>query len=162
MDPRTAIQTAKLIAVPLPLILAGYSFTLSQNAVPALYDQSAEASTPVFKAISAAAGSIVVPGTLLSTAASAYLAYVLPDQRNLWTTAAAALFALTPYTALRVFPGSANRLIKISGDKALQGKASANLEHRQLMQKWVRQNYVRVALMVIAGVAGLQATLVDA
>merc|ERR1712087_933247 len=39
-----------------------------------------------------------------------------------------------------------------SESKALQEKATATLEARQLLVKWVRQNYVRAALAFVAGV----------
>jgi len=159
MDSRTALQTAKLIAVPLPFALAGYSFAFSQSAVPQLYDQPAEVATPILKSIYYKGAAVVVPGNFLSLAATAYLAWKIPAQRHTWATAAGSLVALILWTPLVMAPSNIKRLLEISESKALQTKATANLEHRQLLAKWVGQNYVRMALLLVAGVAGLQGTI---
>merc|ERR1712118_556829 len=100
LDSRQLFQAAKLIAVPLPFALAGYSYAFSQNAVPTLYDQPAEVSTPAIKDIYQSGAKFVVPGNLLSLAATAYLAWKAPAQRNLWATAAGSLVALIAWTPL--------------------------------------------------------------
>ena len=155
----TLIQTAKLIAVPLPLILAGYSFGHSQNTVPHLYDQRAEISTPILKKLYYGGATVMVPGGILSLAATLYLAYAIPSERSSWATAAGSLLAFSLWTPLVMLPSNITRLLEISGSTKLQEKASANLEARQLLSKWVQQNYVRAALLFVAGVAGLRATI---
>ena len=159
MDTATLIQTAKLIAVPLPLILSGYSFSSSQNSVPHLYDQKAEITAPVFKKIYYGGASVMVPGGILSLTATTYLAYAVPSERYTWATAAGSLLAFSLWTPVVMLPSTINRLLEISGSSKLQEKASANLEARQLLTKWVAQNYVRAALLFFAGVAGLRATI---
>ncbi|KAK5127308.1 hypothetical protein LTR08_004435 [Meristemomyces frigidus] len=160
LDTPTLIQTAKLIAVPLPFALAGYSFAFSQNAVPHLYNHSAEISTPLLKKIYHGGAIIVVPGGLFSLITTAYLAYAIPSQRTTWTTAAGSLFCLSLWTPLVMIPSNIRRLIEISESPKMQERASANLEARQLLTKWVQQNYLRVGLLLVAGVAGLKATVV--
>merc|ERR1711915_1078112 len=137
LDSRQLFQAAKLIAVPLPFALAGYSYAFSQNAVPALYDQPAEVSAPAIKDIYQSGAKFVVPGNILSLAATAYLAW----------------------TALVMRRSNIVRLLEISESKTLQEKATATLEARQLLVKWVRQNYVRAALAFVAGVYSVRATL---
>ncbi|KAI7523210.1 hypothetical protein KC331_g18801, partial [Hortaea werneckii] len=80
-------------------------------------------------------------------------------QRNLWATAAGSLVALIAWTPLVMRRSNIVRLLEISESKALQEKATATLEARQLLVKWVRQNYVRAALAFVAGVYSVRATL---
>lgn len=159
LDSRQLLQAAKLIAVPLPFAVAGYSYAFSQNAVPALYEQPAEVSTPAIRDIYRNGARFVVPGNILSLAATAFLAWKLPAQRNLWSTAAGSLVALIAWTPLVMLKSNINRLLQISESKALQEKATVTLEARQLLIRWVRENYVRVALSLAAGIAGVRATL---
>lgn len=158
MDTASLIQTAKLIAVPIPLILAGYSFGFSQNAVPHLYDQQAEISTPIIRKIYYGGAKVMAPGGLLSLASSAYLAYAIPSQRSYWATAVGSMVIFFLWTPLVMAPSNINRLLQISESKTMQEKASANLEARQLLHKWVNQNYVRMALLLVAGASALRAT----
>ena len=58
-----------------------------------------------------------------------------------------------------MIPSTIGRLIEIGDSPRLQEKASANLEARQLLTKWVQQNYVRAALLLFAGITGLRATI---
>ncbi|KAK5126955.1 hypothetical protein LTR85_008313 [Meristemomyces frigidus] len=159
MDTSALIQTAKLIAVPIPLVLAGYSLGFSQNAVPQLYDQKAEVSTPILRRIYYDGAKVMAPGGILTFVSSAYLAYAIPAQRSIWATAVGSMVCFFLWTPLVMAPSNINRLLQISEDKAMQEKASANLEARQLLHKWVNQNYVRMALLLVAGVAGLRATI---
>ncbi|KXL43603.1 hypothetical protein M433DRAFT_144912 [Acidomyces richmondensis BFW] len=159
LDPKQLIHSAKVIAVPIPFFLAGYSFACSYTAVPALYDQKAEDSTPPFvKLVFLGGGGVVLPSSVLSAAASAYLAYVLPSQRSFWATAAGALLVPPIWTGL-VMKANISRLIEISKDKSMQEKATANLEARQRLIKWTKQNYVRVAAFMVAGIAAVRATV---
>lgn len=159
LDSRQLLQAAKLIAVPLPFALAGYSYAFSQNAVPPLYDQPAEVSTPIIKHIYTNGAKVVVPSNLLSLVATSYLAWKLPAQRNTWATAAASLLGLIVWTPLVMHKSNINRLLDISNSKALQERATATLEARQLLVRWVRENYVRMALSLTAGIVAVRATL---
>ncbi|KAK3071717.1 hypothetical protein LTR53_008146 [Teratosphaeriaceae sp. CCFEE 6253] len=158
MDPASLLRTAKLLAVPIPFFLGGYSYAFSQNAVPGILDRSADVNTPIFKHVFHTGALVIVPGALLGLATSAYLAYVLPAQRTLWGAAAIANVAPLIWTQL-VMSSGIKRLIAISEDRTMQEKATADLEHRQLLSQWMSQNYVRVALYVGAGLAALNATL---
>lgn len=51
------------------------------------------------------------------------------------------------------------RLIQISEDREVQSKSEQTLEHRQLLKKWVAQNYVRSVLFLTSGFVGLWATV---
>lgn len=156
MDSATLIRTAKLIALPLPFALAGYSYAFSQNAVPLIYDAPAHVATPVFKGVYYRGAATVLPGSVAAASAAAYLAYALPAQRNIWAIAAAFTLSAPVYTGL-IMKAGINRLLEIDGSKAMQEKATATLEHRQLLVKWVGQNYIRAALWLAAGLTALRA-----
>lgn len=158
MDTAQLLQTSKLIAVPLPFVLAGYSLGFSQNSVPTLYDAPAHISTPAFKRIFTDGATVIVPSALISIASAGYLAYMIPEQRNIWATAAVACAIPGPWTTF-VMGSGIKRLMEISGDKGKQAKATANLEARQLLIRWVKQNYVRAACFLVAGVAAVRGTL---
>jgi hypothetical protein len=158
MDPVSILRTAKLIAVPLPFALAGYSYAFSQNAVPLVYDLPAEQSTPVFDGVYHQGALVVAPGGLLATATSAYLAYAIPEQQRLWAVAAIINILPLVWTGTVMSKGI-NRLLEIRKDESKQAKATANLEARQLLARWVKQNYVRAALYVAAGVVALRGTI---
>ena len=158
MDTSSRIQTAKLIAVPLPWVLAGYSLAFSQNAVPTIYDVPAEVATPVFKQVYHRGAQFVVPGAAVLASAAGYLAYVLPHQRTQWGGAAVGGLMPIAFTAL-VMNGGIQRLLTISGNKTMQEKATANLEHRQLLIRWVKQNYVRAIINAAVGVVTLRTAI---
>ncbi|KAK3709370.1 hypothetical protein LTR37_010931 [Vermiconidia calcicola] len=132
IDPKTAIQTAKLISFPSALFLTGYSLSLSQNTIPALYDHKPQTTAPAFKSILDSAGRIAPALTILSTTASAYLAYTLPEQRREWATAAAAMLLTFPWGGMAMMPGI-KKLVAISENKGKIAKSEQSLEHRQLM-----------------------------
>jgi hypothetical protein len=156
VDPKTAINTAKLLSAGSSFFLAGYCLSFSWNTFPAIYDVRPQVSTPVFKQIWAAAGPIVPPLTILSTATSAYVAYYLPEQRREWTTAAVAMFLGVPWTGLVMWKGI-TKLQTIADSDALKRKSEQNLEHRQLLIRWVKQNWIAVALQAVSGVVALKA-----
>lgn len=158
MDTSSLIQTAKLIAVPLPWVLAGYSLAFSQNAVPTIYDVPAEVATPVFKQVYYSGAQFIAPSAAILASAAGYLAYVLPHQRTEWTAAAVGGLLPIAFTAF-VMNSGIQRLIAISGNKTMQEKATANLEHRQLLIRWVKQNYVRAIINAAVGVVTLRATI---
>ena len=54
-----------------------------------------------------------------------------------------------------------NRLQAIAGNEAVQKKSEQNLEHRQLLIRWVKQNWIAVMLQAVSGVVALKA-IVDA
>jgi len=154
------IHAAKLLAVPLSFALTGFSLAFSTIAVPALYDLPASASAPTLVHIFRQGGTLVVPSTLLLTTTATYLSYIIPRQRRLWAFVAVAAVLPLPWTTAVMLPSNISRLVEISeGGKAAQDRATANLEARQLLKKWVWQNYVRGGLVLAAGVAAVQATL---
>nr|POF12973.1 hypothetical protein CFP56_10121 [Quercus suber] len=158
MDSPTTIRYAKLLALPLPFLLGGYSLSLSHAALPAFYDtHPTTTSGPLTNTLLSRSGVFTLPLETLSAGAAAYLAYILPAQRRLWTIAAAATFAAVPYTVLFMVPGTMRRLREIAESTTLQEKTGANLEFRQVMKRWVGHNYVRVAMFFGGGVVALKA-----
>ena len=153
------VQTAKLIAVPLPFALAGFSFGFSYITVPFLYDQHASVSTPFIVNIVKLGGLFVAPGSCISAAAALYLAGSLPAQRSTWTFAAATVAMPIVWTLTVMLPSSINRITAISENKVVQEKATVSLEARQLLKKWVWQNSVRAGLWLAAGVTAVSATV---
>lgn len=156
IDPQAAIRTAKLLSAASSLLVGGYSLAFSQNNIPALYDQRPQSSVPAFRSMCWSASAITPPLALLSTSTSAYLAYALPEQRREWTTAAVAMASTFLWTGLVMVPGI-GRLMAISEDKDVMLKSEQNLEHRQLLIRWVKQNYVTVTLKLVSGVVALRA-----
>ena len=158
ISPQTALYTAKLASFGPALFLGGYCLSFGQATVPSLYEVRPQISTKVYAHLHRAAGPILPTLALLSTGASAYLAYAIPSQRREWTTAAVAMFAIFPWNLLVMAKGI-NRLVKISEDEKVARKSEQNLEHRQLLKRWVSQSYVMVALQLFSGVTGLMTVL---
>ena len=156
IDPKTAINTAKLISTGSSLFLTGYALSFSWNTFPALYDVRPQMSAPVFKQVINSAGQIIPPFTLLSIATSAYVAYYHPQQRQEWTTAAIAMALTFPWTGLVMAKGT-SRLQTIAMDEKVKRKSEQNLEHRQLLIRWVKQNWIIIALQAVSGVVALKA-----
>lgn len=157
MNSPQAILAAKLVSVPLALVAAGYSFCSSQNIVPRLYPEPVGPATSIFAHVYHIGRSFAMPAALTSFVASAYLAYSLPSQRRLWTTAAASMLLPLIWTRTVMIPGI-NRLVAISLDPALQAKSEASGEHVKLLKAWASQNYVRTFLFFTGGFAGLLAS----
>ena len=157
MDSRTTIRAVQLASITPSLILTGYTLGFSQNGVSQLYDQPANVSTPLFNRIFHSGLRVATPLAILSTSASAYLAYAVLEKRRLWAAAGALTLGMGAWTQFVMMAGI-NRLIQISENKAAQEKATANLEHRQLLVKWVKQNYVRTIATLVAGVLGTWAS----
>lgn len=160
MDSSTALTSAKLISVPLTLMAAGYGICASHNIVPRLYPEPAGTATSIFTHVFYTGGSIVVPTGITSALASAYLAYNSSNssQRKLWIGAATGTLLTLPWTRLWMYPGIM-RLIAISKDAALQSKSAASGEHVTLLRKWAVENYVRSAMFLAGGFAGLWASV---
>ncbi|KAH9825959.1 hypothetical protein Tdes44962_MAKER03883 [Teratosphaeria destructans] len=156
----TLHHTAHLLALPLPFLLTGYSLAASQNTTPHLLDLPAHTSTPTFREIFLRGAHLVVPLSLTHLAATTYLAYAGPaPQRGPWLTAAAATAFTGLWTAV-VMGGNIRRLVAIAGaGREVQEKATADLEARRRIARWTRQNWVRVGAFLVAGLAGLRATL---
>ena len=51
------------------------------------------------------------------------------------------------------------RLQQISEKKEVLLKSEQSLEHRQLLIRWVKQNYVSVMLQLVSGVVALRAII---
>lgn len=154
MDAPTLLTAAKLTSITLSLLTSGYGLFASQNILPRLLSESPRVSTPLFAHIFRAGGIFVVPLSMTSTAASAYLAYALPLERNAWGAAALAALATMPWTGLVMLPGI-TRLIEISRDEGLQGKSEGSGEHLGLLRAWTKQNYIRATMLMVAGLVGL-------
>ena len=156
IDHKTTVRTIQLISVPSAFFVAGYCLSLSQNVLPAIYDHPPQFSAPSLKQIFSNATSVVPTITVASTAAFSYLAYTLPDRRREWTRAAIAMAITVPWASLVMGP-DIRRLNEIASDKAKMLKSEQNLEHRQLLVRWMKQNYVTVVLQLASAAFGLQA-----
>lgn len=55
--------------------------------------------------------------------------------------------------------GGIRRLLAISKDERVKAKSEMNLEHRQLLVRFAKQNYISVALQLFSGITGLLAAL---
>lgn len=158
MDSPARIQTAQLLSTTSSLLVAGYTLGFSQNGVSELYDERPQISTPIFTRIFYAGGRVAAPLSISSLLSSAYLAYVIPEKRKLWATAAALILAIRFGTEYVMMPGI-KRLIAISEDEEVQEKTEQTLEHRQLMIRWVKQNYLRSTAALVSGLVGLWASI---
>ena len=58
-----------------------------------------------------------------------------------------------------MMPGIKRLMALASADKGVLDKSEQTLEHRQLMTRWVKQNFVRTAVLLVGSVAGLWATV---
>lgn len=156
IDQKAVLQAAQFASAASALFAAGYGFAFSQNVLPTLYDVKPQISTPAFKQIYYQGAKVVPPTTILAAASAGYLAYVLPEQRNEYIKVVAASLATQVWTVVVMMP-SIKRLLAISeADEKTQGRIEMSLEHRQLMIKWVRQNWVRSGLALFAGVTALR------
>jgi hypothetical protein len=158
ISPQTAIRLAKLTSFPAAFVLSGYMLSFSHNTVPALYDHKPQVTAKVFTAFHKNAGAIFPGLTFLSASASAYLAYALPEERREWATAATAMFATIPW-ALYSMTRQPTRMEAIATDERVTAKSEMTLEHRQLMIRWVKANWINVALQMFSGVSGLLAVV---
>lgn len=158
IDPKTAIQTAKLVSFSSAFLSAGYTLSFSQAVVPALYDHSPLFSTPAFNRIWKSNAALVPFFHTLSLSASTYLAYVLPEKRQSWTIAAVVMALTLPWTGLVMGPG-VKRLQQIEENKQATLKSEQSLEHRQLMTRWVRQNYFAVLFSFASAAVGVLAAI---
>lgn len=159
IDQKTAFQAAQFTSAASALFVAGYGFAFSQSAVPQLYDVKPQISTPVFKQVYYQGAKVVPPATILAAASAGYLAYVVPEQRREYIKVAAAALATQVWTLVFMLPGI-KRLIAISeADEKTQGRIEMSLEHRQLMIRWVRQNWIRTGMSLYAGVTALRAMM---
>jgi len=154
----TTILAAKLLSTTLALTAAGYGLSSSQNAVPRLYQEPVRTSTSIFAHTFYTGAKFAVPTSIGSILASAYLAYVLPEQRALWATSAGLMLATMPWTRFVMFPGIF-RLIAMSKDEKLCEESEGTREHIGLLKAWVAQNYVRAGAFFAGGVVGMWAVL---
>ncbi|KAK4539715.1 hypothetical protein LTR36_010426 [Oleoguttula mirabilis] len=151
--------TAKLLAVPVAFVTAGYFACASQNSLPLLYEQPPSVSTPIFAGVFYRGAAFVIPTTLVSSAAYAYLACTTPVQRTVYGAAAAALLFNMPLTRIVMIPGI-NRLIEIGNLSSVeQEKAGQSGEVLKLLEAWNAQNAIRAVLAFAGGVAGLIAVM---
>jgi hypothetical protein len=154
------IPYAKLVSTAAPLILAGYSFSFSQNSVRNLSSSSISVgpATSLFGSIYYSGAYFAAPLGLLTSISSSYLAYTLSgQQRTTWAIAAAAVFSTLPLTRFVMF-GGIHRLIEMStASTGEQEKVQRTGEHTALMKTWVWQNYVRGALFFVSGITALSA-----
>jgi hypothetical protein len=155
MSAPTSIQAVQAIGITSAIFVSGFSFGTSYLALPPLYSQAASISTPVFSHVYHAGALVAAPCAIISTVASGYIAYALPQSRLLSTIAA--ISALAPLLWTRtVMIGGIERLNSIAVDAREQEKVSVE-KVEGLLRAWTWQNYVRSALSLTAGVVGFVA-----
>lgn len=158
MDTPTTILAAKFLSTTLALTAAGYGLNSSQNTVPRLYREPVRTGTAIFAHTFYTGATFAVPTSIGSILASSYLAYMLPEQRALWASAAGVILATMPLTRFVMFPGIF-RLIAMSKDEKMCEESEGMREHVGLLKAWVGQNYLRASMFFAGGVVGMWAIL---
>lgn len=150
---------AKLVAISTAFMMAGYGINASQSSVPMLYNQPTSVSLPLFTSIFYKGAAVMSPAAVISSGASAYLAYLYPQQRQMWATAGALVFAIGPFTQFVMLNGI-HRLIHVSESSSVeQDKAQKSGEVLRLLKAWTMQNWMRVGLNFTGGFIGLWTAL---
>jgi hypothetical protein len=158
----TTLFTA-MTSVTTNLLMSGYMFSASEVTLPLLYPLPASTTTPLFHGVYHRGAAMVIPGTLISTIASAYLAYNAnaTSIRNLYAASASIVFAMLPFTATVMMPGI-HRLIHISSaDSKEQEKLQHSGEVTKLLKAWAFQNWVRVGMSAASGMLSLYAVAIE-
>ena len=158
MDSTTTIGLLKITSIALPLALSGYSFSASHINVTNLYNLPLSKSAPIFATVFRQGGKLMVPAVLVAASSSSYLAYTLTAQRALWAATGVFPFAILPFTSVVMIPGI-NRVLKVADSSEADRELYTQDEYRELMRKWVGQNYVRALLLFAGGMVGLVGTL---
>ena len=157
MDSPNIILTAKLASIVPSLMLAGYTIS-RYGYIATIYDERPQISARLFRSSFRRSGKVAVPLIQFMLLSSSYLAYVVPEKRKLWLLAAAMAMGEFVWTGFVMFPGI-ERIEAISKDEKMQKRSEQTLEHRQLMIKWIKQNFVRTAMATVGGLAGLWASM---
>ena len=155
MSAPTSIQAIQAVGITSAIFVSGFSFSASYLALPPLYSQAASINTPIFSHIYHAGAFVAAPCAIISTIASGYVAYALPQSRLLSIIAAISALAPLIWTGTVMISGI-TRLNSVAADAREQEKASAE-EVEELLRAWTWQNYVRSALSLTAGVVGFVA-----
>ena len=151
----STIRTAQVLGLTASIFLSGCNIGASVLTLPILYTRPNPVSTPIFSELYYRGAATLVPLGLFSASCSALVAYLLPSQRLLWTIAAVATAAQTPWTLLAMM-GTNNRLNAIAASGVEQEKASRE-EVEGLLRRWTWMNVVRGLLALVGGLSGLQA-----
>ena len=160
MDSSSTIRYAKIASISSNFLLAGYTLSLSQfqNGISQTYDMPAKHNVPLFARVFNTGAYVAPPVSTLGAVASGYLLWAVPSQRKVWGIIFALGWSMSFWTLGVMLPGI-KRLIRISESEKAMEKADVNLEHRQLLIKWVRQNYVRSVVAAVSAVLGLSASI---
>jgi hypothetical protein len=145
-----SVTVARFLSIPTAFMMTGFSIAASQSTLPLIYDQPASVSLKIFKGVYHRGAVMVVPGAIISAAATAYLAYKYPAQRTALGSAAAVTLSWLPFTLL-IMSGGINRLLEIGGNAVEMEKAERSGEVLKLLKAWTFQNAVRGSLAFIGG-----------
>lgn len=150
MDSIDAVSVAKFLSAPTAFLLCGYSLSATQMTLPLLYNQPASVSSTLLGGIYTRGAAFIMPGVIIATTASSYLAYTHPKQRKLFATSAALNLSVPLFTFLVMTKGI-YRLIEISQSSAQAAKAEVSGEAVELLKQWALQNALRAAIYFVAG-----------
>lgn len=150
---------AQSIAIPSGFLLGSYNFVFSQNVIPHLYTAPASISTPMFAKIFHIGSGTIAPVAASTILAYSYLSYQsTATKRTIYATSAVLTLSTLILTMTVMKPGI-NRLLEISTNSQLLGKAEIDQEVNRLLKSWVTSNYIRASLHLTAGALGFYALL---
>jgi NADH:ubiquinone oxidoreductase subunit 6 (subunit J) len=145
----TPVQALQFVGLTSSIFLAGTYFSSSQLTLPILYRLPTATSTSVFSEFYYRGAIAVVPMAIVSTLSFGAVAYLLPEQRTTWGTAAIAPILTLPWTAL-IMMGTIQRWLKLDQDKVEQEKASTE-EVVGMLKTWRWMNFVRGGMALVGG-----------
>ena len=157
MDTATTIRTFQVLGLTTSIFLSGVNIGASVLTLPILYTRPVSISTPIFHEFYVRGALTLVPLGIFSAACSAFVAYLLPSQRNIWAIVGVATISQTPWTLLAM-KSTNDRLNAIAASKVEQEKASEE-EVVGLLRRWAWLNVVRGMLPLVGGLSGVWAVL---
>lgn len=122
-----------------------------------MYELSPETVTKMFARVFYRGSAVVAPLSIVSAIATGTLAYMHPEQRNIF--AAATVATVAPLIWTRVVMGSTvDRLLELGNNAAMREKAGST-EIVALLKSWTAMNFVRSGLGAAGGFIALWAVL---
>jgi Domain of unknown function (DUF1772) len=145
----TPVQALQFAGLTSSIFLSGTYFSSSKLTLPILYRLPTATSTSVFSEFYYRGPIAVVPMAIVSTLPFGTVAYLLPEQRTTWGTAAIAPILTLPWTTM-IMMGMIQRLLKLDQDKVEREKAGPEGVVR-LLKMWRWMNFVRSGMALVGG-----------